>query len=185
VDKCYTCQHIGVGCRLTGHTFSSDPLRPLLHNASDATPEEIELWRSSIPARVTQSPFGESSDSSSSRATSRLSFHTNIQSTTQDSTYLSGQGVLHPRCDSSLSLSSPYTYMLNSMRSIWIDHVMCTWRDELDTSAHPSDILHACRPLLILSPSPTLVSFTAPSNCSSSSSSPHHRPIPILNKDLM
>jgi len=92
----------------SGHTFSSDPLRPLLHNTSEATPE-IELWRSSIPPRVTgedQSQCGESSDSSSSRATSRLSFRTDIQSTTQDSTYPSGQGVFPLRSDSSLSLPS-------------------------------------------------------------------------------
>ena len=98
----------------SGHTSyntfssSSDPLGPLLHNTSEATPE-IELWRSGIPARVMeedQSQGGESSDSSSSRATSRLSFRTDIQSTTQHSTYPSGQGLFPMRSDSSLSLTS-------------------------------------------------------------------------------
>ena len=90
------------------NTLSSDPLGPLLHNTSEATPE-IELWRSAIPTRVVeedQSQCGESSDGSSSRATSRLSFRTDIQSTTQHSTYPSGQGVFPTRSDSSLSLPS-------------------------------------------------------------------------------
>ena len=90
------------------NTFSSDPLGPLLHNTPEATPE-IELWRSGIPARVIEedhSQCGESSDGSSSRATSRLSFRTDIQSTTQHPTYPSGQGVFPMRSESSLSLPS-------------------------------------------------------------------------------
>lgn len=92
----------------TGHTsyssFSSEARRPLLLRTSEATPE-IELWRSAIPARVieeNQSQSAETSDVSSSRATSRLSFRTDIQSAAQHSTY--PHDVFSTHSDSSLSL---------------------------------------------------------------------------------
>lgn len=77
------------------------------------TPEptpEIERWRSSIRPRVVEdnhSECGESSDgqSSSSRPTSRLSFHMDTQSTAQLSEYPPRQGVF-ALSDSSLSLAS-------------------------------------------------------------------------------
>lgn len=82
------------------------------HPLLEATPE-IERWRSSIPARATednQSQHSKSSDRgtspSSSRATSRLSFHTDFQSSTQHSTHLSEQGVFSLHSGSSVSLSS-------------------------------------------------------------------------------
>jgi hypothetical protein len=91
----------------TSHS-SSDPRAPLLHS-SEASPE-IERWRSSIvPARVTeetQSQCGEGSDGSSSRATSRLSFHADNQSAAQHATYLPGQCVFSTPSSSSHSLPS-------------------------------------------------------------------------------
>src|SRR6267142_852728 len=93
----------------SGHPgSSSDPRAPLLHN-SEAAPE-IERWRSSIiPAQVvegSQSRRGESSDDSSSRATSRLSFRSDIQSVAQHSTYPSGQVLFSTPSSSSHSLPS-------------------------------------------------------------------------------
>ena len=88
------------------------------HEASDMkphllTPEAtpaIERWRSSIPPQVVEdnrSESGESSDgeSSSSRPTSRLSFHVDTQSTAQHSEYPPRQGIF-ALSDSSLSLAS-------------------------------------------------------------------------------
>jgi hypothetical protein len=92
----------------SGHPSHSPSSDPLLHG-SEAAPE-IERWRSSvIPARVAeedQSRCGESSDGSSSRATSRLSFRTDIQSAAQHSTYPSGQGFFSTPSSSSHSLPS-------------------------------------------------------------------------------
>ena len=88
------------------HGSSSDPRASLLHNSESAP--EIERWRSSIPAQVVagnQSQRGES-DGSSSRATSRLSFHTDLQSAAQHSTYTPGQHLFSTPSSSSHSLPS-------------------------------------------------------------------------------
>jgi hypothetical protein len=91
------------------HGSSSDSRAPLSHN-SEAAPE-IERWRSSIiPARQlveeNQSQCEDSSDGGSSRATSRLSFRTDIQSAAQHSTYPSGQTLFSSPSSSSHSLPS-------------------------------------------------------------------------------
>jgi hypothetical protein len=86
-------------------SYSHEPpdVKPLLLT-SETTPA-IERWRSAKPPQVVednQSECGESSDgqTSLSRATSRLSFHTETQSNPP------GQGVFATRSDSSLSLAS-------------------------------------------------------------------------------
>lgn len=91
-------------------SFSHEPsdMKPQLLTP-EATPA-IERWRSAIPPRVVEdnrSECGESSDgeSSSSRPTSRLSFHMDTQSTAQHSEYPPRQG-LFALSDSSLSLAS-------------------------------------------------------------------------------
>ena len=91
-------------------SFSHEPsdMKPQLLTP-EATPA-IERWRSAIPPRVVEdnrSECGESSDdqSSSSRPTSRLSFHMDTQSTAQHSEYPPRRGVF-ALSDSSLSLAS-------------------------------------------------------------------------------
>jgi hypothetical protein len=91
-------------------SFSHEPpdVKPQLPTP-EATPE-IERWRSAIPPRVKEdnrSECGESSDgeSSSSRPTSRLSFHMDTQLTAPHSEYPPRQGVF-ALSDSSLSLAS-------------------------------------------------------------------------------
>lgn len=86
-------------------SYSHEPpdVKPILIT-SESTPA-IERWRSVKPPQVVednQSECGESSDgqTSLSRATSRLSFHTETQSN------VPGQGVFATRSDSSLSLAS-------------------------------------------------------------------------------
>ncbi|KAH9164602.1 hypothetical protein EDB89DRAFT_403507 [Lactarius sanguifluus] len=84
----------------------------LLHT-SEAT-LEIDRWRSSIPARAkddSHSRYAESinggpASEASSRATSRLSSHTDNHAAVQLSTYTSGQGVYATYSGSSLSLAS-------------------------------------------------------------------------------
>ncbi|KAH8995227.1 hypothetical protein EDB86DRAFT_1182533 [Lactarius hatsudake] len=84
----------------------------LLHT-SEATPE-IDRWRSSIPARAkddNHSHYAESIDGgaaseASSRATSRLSSHTDNHAAVQHSAYTPGQGVYATHSGSSLSLAS-------------------------------------------------------------------------------
>ncbi|KAH9021805.1 hypothetical protein EDB84DRAFT_519970 [Lactarius hengduanensis] len=80
----------------------------LLHT-SETTPE-IDGWRSSIPARVKDdkhSRYAESiASEASSRATSRLSSHTDDHAAVQHSAYTSGQGVYATHSGSSLSLAS-------------------------------------------------------------------------------
>jgi hypothetical protein len=91
-------------------SFSHEPpdMKPHLLTP-EATPV-IEQWRSAIPPGVVEdnrSECEESSDgeSSSSRPTSRLSFHLDTQSTAQHSEYPPRQGVF-AQSDSSLSLAS-------------------------------------------------------------------------------
>ena len=94
-------------------SFSHEPsdMKPILL-ASESAPA-IERWRSTKSSRVVddnRSDCGESSDDETtlSRATSRLSFHTETQSTAQHSTYPSEQGVYATRSDSSLSLAMTF-----------------------------------------------------------------------------
>ena len=94
-------------------SFSSGtPDASALLHTSEATPE-IDRWRSSIPARAkddNRSRYAESiegpASEASSRATSRLSSHTDNHSAAQHSAYTSGQGVYAMHSVSSLSLAS-------------------------------------------------------------------------------
>ncbi|KAI9429999.1 hypothetical protein H4582DRAFT_2087819 [Lactarius indigo] len=82
-------------------------------HTSEAIPE-IDRWRSSIPTRAkddNHSHYAESIDGvpaseGSSRATSRLSSHTDNHAAVQHSAYMSGQGVYATHSGSSLSLVS-------------------------------------------------------------------------------
>ncbi|KAF8490362.1 hypothetical protein F5888DRAFT_1130066 [Russula emetica] len=92
-------------------SFSHKPADTKPHLLTPEATPAIERWRSAIPPRVVEdnrSECGESSDSqsSSSRPTSRLSFHMDTQSTAQHSEYPPRQGVF-ALSDSSLSLASP------------------------------------------------------------------------------
>ena len=94
-------------------SFSHEPsdVKPLLLTSKSSP--SIERWRSTKSPRVVednQSDCGESSDgqTSLSRATSRLSFRTETQSTAQHSTYPTEQGFFATRSDSSLSLASTF-----------------------------------------------------------------------------
>jgi hypothetical protein len=88
------------------------PETPEVEATSEATPA-IERWRSGIPPRAredSQSQYGDSVDnrssSTASRATSRLSFHTDMQSATHNSSNPSPQVVYATQSSSSLSLAS-------------------------------------------------------------------------------
>ena len=91
-------------------SFSHEPSDTKPHLLTPEATPVIEQWRSAIPQRVgedNRSECGESSDgqTSSSRSTSRLSFHMDTQSTAQHSEYPTRKGVF-TLSDSSLSLAS-------------------------------------------------------------------------------
>jgi hypothetical protein len=91
-------------------SFSHEPPDVKPHLLTPEATPAIERWRSAISPRAVEdnrSECGESSDgeSSSSRPTSRLSFHMDTQSTAQHSEYPPRQGVF-ALSDSSLSLAS-------------------------------------------------------------------------------
>jgi hypothetical protein len=79
-------------------------------HTSEATPA-IERWRSGVSTPAMEDSCEDSIDdqssSTASRATSRLSFHTDMQSATQHSSSLSPQGAHSTHSSSSLSLPSP------------------------------------------------------------------------------
>ena len=91
-------------------SFSHEPADMKPHLLTPEATPVIERWRSAIPPQVIEdnrSECEESSDdqTSSSRPTSRLSFHMDTQSTAQHSEYPPRQGVF-ALSDSSLSLAS-------------------------------------------------------------------------------
>ncbi|KAI9508626.1 hypothetical protein F5148DRAFT_1194849 [Russula earlei] len=176
-----------------GSSSEHPDLKPLL--PASATPPVIERWRSSILAQVmedNESHRGESDDgrSKSSRATSRLSFHTDIQSMAQHPTYPPGQGIFSTHSGSSLSLSSHnLSYSQHGHRKtrhLPVPPIQPSFGRDLPSTSYPSHVPFVSH----VQPSQDPPLSTTPLLNPSSTSpfdlrSPHMIPAPISSRPVV